>query len=175
MPCPDDNQLARLLEGTLSGHERLGLEQHLDGCSACVELLAEIGRAFSNAPRALSDARTPAPAARAAAQAAWLGWVALFAAVAQGLSATKLVQLGLALRGPTAEGCELLAVWLGSAALAGLTAAVGALKHEPWAARWLRGHALLTLPSVAFTPLAMWVLRELRRAQSASAVEYRAR
>lgn len=43
MSCPDDNTLAALADGALDADARAALEQHLDRCVACAELLAELG------------------------------------------------------------------------------------------------------------------------------------
>ncbi|HEY2408358.1 MAG TPA: zf-HC2 domain-containing protein [Polyangiaceae bacterium] len=159
MPCPDDNALARLLEGTLTDPERLGLEQHLDGCAACSELLAQIGRAYAK-PKTRAEARSAKPALGALG---WLGWLALGAALLEGLVAARLAQLALELQGAFAVASSFASVWLGIGALSGLCAAIGIFRDRSWAKRWLWSYALLALPSLAFTPVALCILRELRR------------
>lgn len=42
--CPDENLLARLLEGSLAPVEAAALDEHVDGCSACRGLLAALAR-----------------------------------------------------------------------------------------------------------------------------------
>lgn len=40
--CPDDNQLARLADGALGADDRAAIEGHLDGCTACAAVVAEL-------------------------------------------------------------------------------------------------------------------------------------
>jgi hypothetical protein len=42
MSCPDDNELAQLVDGTLTAARRTVVERHLDACSACTHLVAEL-------------------------------------------------------------------------------------------------------------------------------------
>jgi hypothetical protein len=41
MTCPSDNQLAELVDGSLAGGARVSVEQHLDRCDLCAQLVAE--------------------------------------------------------------------------------------------------------------------------------------
>jgi serine/threonine protein kinase len=45
--CPDDNELTSLVEGRLSGAQLLRLEEHVDSCSSCTELLADLAAVLS--------------------------------------------------------------------------------------------------------------------------------
>ena len=40
MPCPDEPTLVALLGGTLPARERSALDDHLDSCPSCLELVA---------------------------------------------------------------------------------------------------------------------------------------
>src|SRR5882672_7893583 len=40
--CPTDEQLAQLAYGRLQGEQLAGMEQHLDGCTTCRQLLAVV-------------------------------------------------------------------------------------------------------------------------------------
>lgn len=42
MSCPDDNELAQLVDGSLTGTRRDVVERHLDGCDACTHLVGEL-------------------------------------------------------------------------------------------------------------------------------------
>ena len=45
--CPDDNELTSLVEGRLAGAQLLRLEEHVDSCSSCSELLADLAAVLS--------------------------------------------------------------------------------------------------------------------------------
>jgi predicted anti-sigma-YlaC factor YlaD len=170
MTCPDDNVLARLLEGALGQDERPSLELHLDGCSACRELLVQLGRAYTRpaepsstaSPVSLAVSRRAsahAPPARAAR------WLAPFVSLAALLELTlALTSADLAARASGAErmlyGAACL--WAGGSALLAMLAAFGLWQRAAWAASVARTHAWFSLPSLVFTPLALCVLRALR-------------
>ena len=42
--CPSANELAQLLDGTISTDRRIAVERHLDRCLACTDLVAELAR-----------------------------------------------------------------------------------------------------------------------------------
>jgi eukaryotic-like serine/threonine-protein kinase len=42
--CPDDNAVAAFLAGSLTGLSRQRFEEHVDRCSRCAEVVAELGR-----------------------------------------------------------------------------------------------------------------------------------
>ena len=61
MSCPDDNLLARLLDGTIDDISRASLDHHLDDCLACTHLLAQLASVI--APPTLREwASSHAPA-----------------------------------------------------------------------------------------------------------------
>ncbi len=53
MDCPDDNALVRLAHGRAAQDELASLEAHVDGCSACRQLLAAV--ALGSAPPSSDD------------------------------------------------------------------------------------------------------------------------
>ncbi len=46
--CPDPSVLEAFIGGKLADAERLVLEGHLDGCSACATVLAELARMYGD-------------------------------------------------------------------------------------------------------------------------------
>lgn len=44
--CPDEGLFALMLQGELAGPERLELEDHLDGCPMCAQLMVELAQVF---------------------------------------------------------------------------------------------------------------------------------
>lgn len=51
MECPDENQIARYLDGSLPGDARQAVDVHLDGCGACTSLIAELAAVQASGPR----------------------------------------------------------------------------------------------------------------------------
>lgn len=49
MPCPDENSLTAMVEGTLSPAEQEALGEHLDQCEACSGLVVELARVLVSA------------------------------------------------------------------------------------------------------------------------------
>jgi hypothetical protein len=43
-PCPDDDELVRMVEGALAHDSMVALEAHVDSCPKCAKLIAELGR-----------------------------------------------------------------------------------------------------------------------------------
>jgi len=154
MSCPDEDAFARFVEGLLPPADAAAIERHVDGCPRCADLAAMFGRVY--APPA-SDAAGRRWAVRALVALALLH--ATWAVVV--VSASSWLARVYAIYG---------AVWgpLGAGAAAVAALAVG----RGW--RGGRGLALavalLSLPSVALTPLGVFVVWSLRaeRAQRAS-------
>jgi serine/threonine protein kinase len=48
MPCPDDNTLAELMQGLLSGERRREVEEHVDTCATCTSLLVGVGHTLDH-------------------------------------------------------------------------------------------------------------------------------
>ena len=53
LSCPDENTLVEFAEGALLATQRAAVEEHIDGCAECAELVAELVRGSST-----PDART---------------------------------------------------------------------------------------------------------------------
>jgi len=45
--CPSANELAELLDGTITADRRTTVERHLDACLACTDLIAELARGIT--------------------------------------------------------------------------------------------------------------------------------
>ncbi len=60
MDCPDDNLLAELAQGTLTGERRAAVERHLDDCEQCRTLIGALARqsVLAASPMQLADTRT---------------------------------------------------------------------------------------------------------------------
>jgi len=55
--CPNENTLSHVLSGAISDEQRSSLEEHIDGCATCAELVAELARAwFDDAPPSVVEA-----------------------------------------------------------------------------------------------------------------------
>ena len=50
MPCPEENVLVGFLHGDLSDGERTTLEDHLDGCPSCSQVVADLARIYEGEP-----------------------------------------------------------------------------------------------------------------------------
>src|SRR4051812_45411303 len=67
--CPDENTYARLLEGLLPARERALVERHVDGCSGCAEMLAQLGKVYTEEGASPPAAAAPLPVAPTRASA----------------------------------------------------------------------------------------------------------
>ncbi len=157
MPCPDEDTFARFVEGLLPPEAATEIERHVDGCARCADLAAEFGRSYAE-PRtgAAGVGRHLAPLALAIAAAIHVVWAVVVGRAAGALQAIAPAPLaGAYLRyvGVWAPVGGVVALAAGFCLLRGLRAA------RPLAV----GYALLSLPSVILTPLALFVLDEQRR------------
>lgn len=174
MVCPDEDTIAQLIQGLLSGDERARLEQHLDGCAACTELVAELGKAFG--PETQRSAPPPAtvqePVPLAADDTRGLTGIQLFAAFIHAVITVKLGWL-LVSSGDASFAATSTPVLTGLVLVAGALfgpvgatvaafAAWGSRRGAGWARRATVVHALIALPSLALTPLAVYVLVHYR-------------
>ena len=53
--CPDENTLGAFVEGALDEQGARALEDHVDACTACYELMAEYGRARAEPAASTGD------------------------------------------------------------------------------------------------------------------------
>jgi hypothetical protein len=189
--CPSENDYARMLDGLVSPNQRRQLEEHIDGCTDCRSLLAELGRVYSpslHAERAesaafgatvLADVR-PLGSAR---QLVTLELTMLLVHVLWTALVLPCAWRGLLLPPDPAEWAGrsvqavqglpsiigLLAVlsyaviWAPLGALWTAWAAYGLWRQRRWAPRAAKVHALVSLPSGLLLPLGVMVLIELRR------------
>jgi anti-sigma factor RsiW len=170
MTCPDEDTYARLLQGMLPSDELARLEAHLDGCPACAELLAELGKAYANPTSAAPGPSVSlAPSAPAPApDTSSLTRIELFAAVVHLALSVKLAWLlmvGLGqslLASPTpviTAGLIAYALLSGPIGAAGALVSAWGLRRElSWGRRAAIAHAVLSLPSLVLTPLGIYVL-----------------
>jgi anti-sigma factor RsiW len=172
MECPDEDTVAQLLQGLLPADELARLEQHLDECPACTELVAELGKAYEHSaePLRVAPIRKPEPSD--------LTRVELFAVAIHALITAKLGWLIAAGRldivtavhpmHPSTVALLVCGAWFGP--IGGITAAFGAWalgRRRSWANRAAAIHAALVLPSVVLTPLSIYVLVRLRALRAA--------
>jgi hypothetical protein len=161
--CPDEDTFARFVQGILRPEAMADIERHVDGCARCADLAAEFGRLYAE------------PAADAPAIAGGLARERRFAPLALALAALIHVAVVLLLPRTSAAARELLPPALAGAYLhyasfwapvgcgVALAAAFGLTGRQRWGRRLAFIHALLSLPSVVLTPLALFVIDSLRR------------
>jgi anti-sigma factor RsiW len=191
--CPNENEYARLLDGLASSDQRRRLEEHIDTCTDCRALLAELGKAF--APADARERRSTAPTENAlprtvlegevmvthphrqlialelAMLAAHLVWTALTLNIAARAAFPPGTTEWAGRSVQTAPGIASLIlgvvcyalIWAPLGTLWTATAAYGLWRRRPWACGAARVHALLSLPSGWLLPLGVMVLVELRR------------
>jgi anti-sigma factor RsiW len=158
MPCPDEDTFARFVEGLLPPEAAAQIESHVDGCAGCADLAAAFGRSFAEggpAPAAAERRLTPLALALAALlHVAWgvatRGAAAALQRISPGPIATA--NLGYA------------AAWAPAGGVIALAAAFCLLRGIGAGRLLARGYALLSLPSIVLTPLALLVLGTQRRA-----------
>jgi anti-sigma factor RsiW len=159
MPCPDEDTFARFVEGLLPPHSAADIESHVDGCARCADLAAAFGRSFAEgaAPPAAPEKRL-APLALAVAAVLHVAW-----AVAMRGAAGSLERF---VPGPVA-GAYLgyATIWAPLGGVIALTAAFCLLRQARPGRLLAFGYALLSLPSIVLTPLALLLLDAERRSQ----------
>jgi len=161
--CPDEDTFARFVQGILPPEAMADIERHVDGCARCSDLAAEFGRLYAEtAPDAAS---TDGPRTRAH----------LFAPLALAFAALIHVAFMLLLPRASAAVRGFLPVPLAAAYLryasfwapvgcgVALAAAFGLASGQRWGRGLALVHAVLSLPSIVLTPLALFVLDSLRR------------
>lgn len=159
MPCPDEDTFARFVEGVLQPDAAAELERHVDGCAACADLAAAFGRSYAQGTPDQATAEIDdrlAPLALAFATVLHVAWAILIRGAAGALAqAVPAVVAGPYLR--------YAAVWAPAGGLIALVASFCLLRRVR-AGRFLAiGYALLSLPSIVLTPLALLMLDAQRR------------
>lgn len=158
--CPDEDTFARFVQGILRPEAMADIERHVDGCARCSDLAAEFGRLYAEtAAEPPPIERRFAPLALALASLIHVGWTLL------------LPRAGAALH-------DLFPAWLATAYLryasfwapvgcgVALAAAFGLVGGQRWGRVLAIAHAILSLPSIVLTPLALFVLDSLRRGRA---------
>jgi anti-sigma factor RsiW len=175
MECPDENVYARLHDGLLAERERLVLEEHIDDCPVCAELLAQIGKVYArHEPAPSADAiATPEPSPPAPRALTWieLSLALMHATMTWKLAASMRAHVEIARSLPLLErhpsiasvAAFYLLAWAPAGWVITLASAWGIARDRPWGARLARFHAWSSLPSVLLTPLSFYVLAVLHR------------
>lgn len=178
MQCPDDDTYARFLQGLLPADEQRQLEAHLDGCPACMELLTELGRAYAEVHATHGDRRTVTRTARssrwASGDARELAGIEVFGLLVHLLVTGKLLWLAsrdwaavlfvspLHWFAPGTVGVVCVVTCMLLCGPVGLIAASascwGTIRGRAWASKAAGMHALLAVPTVLLSPLAIYVL-----------------
>ena len=164
MSCPDEDTFARFVEGLLPPQAAAQIERHVDGCARCADLAAEFGRSFAE-PRPEGDGSSRQLAALALA----------IAAVIHVVWAVVVSRAGGALRGilpaPLAEAyLRYVGLWAPAGGVVALAAGFCLLRGLRAARALATGYALLSLPSIILTPLAVCVLAWQRHGRAGPTV-----
>jgi len=165
MSCPDEDTFARFVEGVLTAEAAAAIESHVDGCARCADLAAEFGRSFAEERTDVAGAAPRpgrlAPLALAAAALLHAVWAIVIVPAAAPLAG--------AAPGPLVAGyLRYAALWAPAGAVLALVGAFAVLRGVR-AGRWLAlGWALLSLPSIVLTPLALFALDAERRERTAA-------
>jgi anti-sigma factor RsiW len=159
MSCPDEDTFARFVEGLLPPEAAAQIERHVDACARCADLAAEFGRSYAVSAEPAGRAPRLAALALALAVPVHLAWALLLPPAAAVLQASLPPGLAtLVLR----YG----AIWAPAGGVLALGGAVGLWRGWSRGRTLAMGHAVLSLPSVVLTPLALFVMYELGRARS---------
>ena len=152
MSCPDEDTFARFVEGLLQPEAAAQIESHVDSCARCADLAAEFGRSFAEPlPDADRSSRHLAALALAIAAVIHIGW-----AVAVGRAGGALHAIVPA---PLAEAyLRYVGLWAPAGGVVALAAGFCLLRGLRAARALAIGYALLSLPSIILTPLAVCVL-----------------
>ena len=152
MPCPDEDTFARFVQGLLPAEAAAEIERHVDGCARCADLAAEFGSLYAEAERSSSHASGRLPwwvlMAAATLHAAWTIVMRIWPGGLDGVIPTAVAgpyTLYLELWGPV--GCLIAA-----------RCALGLARGRAWARAVAFWYAVVSLPSVIMTPLAIAVL-----------------
>ena len=159
MPCPDEDTFARFVEGVLQADAAAELERHVDGCAACADLAAAFGRSYAEGGGDTETGEVDdrlAPLALAFATVLHVAWAILIRGAAGALAeAVPAVLAGPYLRYAT--------IWAPAGGLVALAASFCLLRRMRAGRILAIGYALLSLPSIVLTPLALLMLDAQRR------------
>jgi len=162
MPCPDEDTFALFVEGLLPPESAAEIERHVDGCARCADLAAAFGRSFSQAPAppAAPPSRL-APLALAVAAVLHAAWAVTIRDAGESLE--RIVP------GPVA-GAYLgyATIWAPLGGVIALAAAFCLVRRARPGRLLALGYALLSLPSIVLTPLALLLLGTAQRDQPSS-------
>lgn len=175
IPCPPESDFAELAAGTLSDSARRALEEHLDSCQACTELVGVLGAL----PLVLEPQVTLASSGgTSTCQRAVPWWLTDHAAVASTMLATQCFWSAvlwvpaiqwLRVADPSTRPVVLwaFAVYASCVGLLGPLLAVAALvaarRRSQWVQLFILVHAMVAVPSVVMAPLAIVALARVRR------------
>ena len=157
MPCPDEDTFARFVEGALPPEAAADIERHVDDCAACADLAAAFGRSFADgaAPPADPDRRF-GPLALAIAALLHVAWAILIRGAAAPLERVVPFPVVGAYLGYAS-------IWAPAGGVVALVAAVFLLRGARPGRLLALGYALVSLPSIVMTPLALLLLDAERR------------
>lgn len=157
MPCPDEDTFARFVEGVLPPEAAADIERHVDDCAACADLAAAFGRSFANGPAhpAAPDRRF-GPLALAVAALLHVAWAILIRGAAGPLERVVPFPVVGAYLGYAT-------IWAPAGGVVALAAAVFLLRGARPGRLLALGYALVSLPSIVMTPLALLLLDAERR------------
>jgi len=151
MACPDEDTFARFVEGVLPPREATAIEQHVDGCARCADLAAAFGRLYAPIP-AVPAARGGERLVQTAlvfSAVFHVGWAVVVARAAAALAGLAPAGVAATTWGPIGAGVAILA-------------ALALGRRWRWGRAAALAHAALALPSIVLTPLAAFVLFNLR-------------
>ena len=155
--CPDEDTFARFVQGILRPEAMADIERHVDGCARCSDLAAEFGRLYAETVQEPPPIETRfAPLALALAALIHVGWALL-------LSGAAALLKGLLPSWLAAAYLRYASFWAPVGCGVALAAAFGLVGRQRWGRLLAIAHAVLSLPSVVLTPLALFVLDSLRR------------
>jgi anti-sigma factor RsiW len=172
MSCPAEEVIVAFIEGTIAPTERLRIEEHLDTCPACTELLAGLGQAFGGERSLVRQNAVPddADESRGALFRLQIALVALHLWGAW-LAAAPLRPVFAALVAGSLTALEMVVLVLGVWIYVGLPwacANVFALRARlPWARRSILFYSAAATLSVFGTPFALFSLYLVTRAGAA--------
>lgn len=156
--CPDDDTMARFAQGLLPPADVARLEQHIDQCPVCAELVVALGRVGGASPppsvvpsvRPPPELLVPTELVAAVLHAFWsaLSLPPLVSSLASGgeRAALPLIAAGY------------VVVWAPLGGLVALVAAWGSGRLRRWGRGMAVVHAVVSLPSLVLLPIAAFVL-----------------